>query len=86
MMPRMGFRDRGIEPADGFTGHGFIVRPLVPSDVMLDHDAVMTSTLSDDASAHRAAMSDPAWKPFVQAFWKLKPPVMPSTSMTSPAK
>ena len=39
----MGFRDQGIEPADGFTGPGFIVRPLVPSDVVLDHDAVMAS-------------------------------------------
>ncbi len=39
----MGFRDRGIEPARGFAGDGFIVRPLVPSDVALDHDAVMAS-------------------------------------------
>jgi RimJ/RimL family protein N-acetyltransferase len=43
MMPGMGFRDQGIEPASGFTGDGFIVRPLVPSDVVLDHDAVMSS-------------------------------------------
>ena len=39
----MGFREQGIEPADGFTGDGFIVRPLVPSDVVLDHEAVMSS-------------------------------------------
>ena len=39
----MGFRDQGIEPAQGFTGDGFIVRPLVPSDVALDYDAVMSS-------------------------------------------
>lgn len=39
----MSFRKRGIEPADGFTGDGFIVRPLVPSDVVLDHEAVMSS-------------------------------------------
>lgn len=39
----MGFRERGIEPAEGFTGDGFVVRPLVPSDVVLDHDAVMSS-------------------------------------------
>lgn len=39
----MGFRDQGIEPAHGFTGDGFIVRPLVPSDVELDYDAVMSS-------------------------------------------
>ena len=39
----MSFRDQGIEPADGFTGAGFIVRPLVPSDVVLDHEAVMSS-------------------------------------------
>jgi hypothetical protein len=42
-MPQMGFREQGIEPADGFTGDGFIVRPLVPSDVVLDHEAVMSS-------------------------------------------
>lgn len=39
----MGFRDRGIEPAHGFVGDGFIVRPLTPSDVALDYDAVMSS-------------------------------------------
>lgn len=39
----MGFRQQGIEPANGFTGDGFIVRPLVPSDVVLDHEAVMSS-------------------------------------------
>lgn len=39
----MGFRDQGIEPAHGFTGEGFIVRPLTPSDVVLDYDAVMSS-------------------------------------------
>lgn len=39
----MGFRDQGIEPSDGFSGDGFIVRPLAPSDAVLDHDAVMAS-------------------------------------------
>lgn len=39
----MGFREQGIEPAPGFTGDGFIVRPLMPSDVALDYDAVMSS-------------------------------------------
>ena len=39
----MSFRDQGIEPAGGFTGDGFIVRPLVPADVVLDHEAVMSS-------------------------------------------
>jgi len=39
----MSFGEKGIEPADGFTGDGFIVRPLVPSDVVLDHEAVMSS-------------------------------------------
>jgi len=39
----MSFRDEGVEPADGFMRDGFIVRPLVPSDVVLDHDAVMAS-------------------------------------------
>ncbi len=39
----MGFRDQGIEPADGFRRDGFIVRPLLPSDVVLDHEAVMSS-------------------------------------------
>ena len=42
-MSFMGFSDRGIEPAAGFAGDGFIVRPLVPTDVVLDHDAVMAS-------------------------------------------
>ena len=42
-MPRMVFRDQGIEPAGGFMGDGFIVRPLLPSDVALDYDAVMSS-------------------------------------------
>lgn len=39
----MSFRDQGIEPAAGFTGDGFIVRPLVPTDVVIDHEAVMSS-------------------------------------------
>ena len=39
----MGFREQGIEPAQGFTRDGFIVRPLTPSDVALDYDAVMSS-------------------------------------------
>lgn len=39
----MSFREQGIEPVDGFTGDGFIVRPLMPSDVVLDHEAVMSS-------------------------------------------
>jgi len=39
----MGFRDQGIEPAAGFAGDGFIVRPLVPTDVTLDYEAVMAS-------------------------------------------
>lgn len=43
MMPSMSFRDQGIEPADGLKGDGFVVRPLVPSDVVLDHEAVMSS-------------------------------------------
>lgn len=42
-MPAMGFREQGIESADGFVGDGFVVRPLVPSDVVLDHEAVMSS-------------------------------------------
>jgi RimJ/RimL family protein N-acetyltransferase len=42
-MALMGFREKGVEPADGFTADGFIVRPLVPSDVALDYDAVMSS-------------------------------------------
>ena len=43
MMPGMSLRQNGIEPAIGFTGDGFIVRPLLPSDVVLDHEAVMSS-------------------------------------------
>jgi hypothetical protein len=39
----MGFREQGIEPAHGFTGDGFIVRQLTPSDVALDYAAVMSS-------------------------------------------
>ncbi|MEM8925477.1 MAG: hypothetical protein AAGD35_18390 [Actinomycetota bacterium] len=39
----MSFRAKGIEPADGFTGAGFVVRPLLPSDAVLDHEAVMSS-------------------------------------------
>ncbi len=39
----MSFADRGIEPPDGFSGDGFVVRPLVPTDVELDYDAVMAS-------------------------------------------
>lgn len=39
----MGLREHGIEPAAGFAGDGFIVRPLEPSDAVLDHDAVMSS-------------------------------------------
>ena len=43
MMPGVSFRGQGIQPADGFPGDGFIVRPLVPADVVLDHEAVMSS-------------------------------------------
>ena len=39
----MSLRDRGIEPAEGFSADGFIVRPLEPSDAVLDHAAVMAS-------------------------------------------
>ncbi|MGI9642676.1 MAG: hypothetical protein ACR2N9_07820, partial [Acidimicrobiia bacterium] len=39
----MGFREQGIEPAEGFVGDGFVVRPLLPTDVVLDHEAVMSS-------------------------------------------
>ena len=39
----MSFRDQGIEPAAGFSGDGFLVRPLVPADVELDYEAVMSS-------------------------------------------
>lgn len=39
----MTFRDRGIEPVDGFATDTFLVRPLLPTDVVLDHDAVMAT-------------------------------------------
>ena len=39
----MSFSERGIEPPAGFSRNGSIVRPLVPADVVLDHDAVMAS-------------------------------------------
>lgn len=39
----MSFGDRGIEPAGAFLGDGFIIRALKPSDVALDHEAVMAS-------------------------------------------
>jgi len=39
----MSFREQSIEPADGFIGDGFFVRPLLPSDVELDYEAVMSS-------------------------------------------
>jgi len=39
----MSLREQGIEPPDGFAGDGFIVRPLVPSDNALDHEAVMST-------------------------------------------
>ena len=39
----MGFREQGIEAAEGFVRDKFLVRPLVPSDVVLDHEAVMSS-------------------------------------------
>ncbi|MEL6892869.1 MAG: hypothetical protein AAFP84_14825 [Actinomycetota bacterium] len=39
----MGFREQGIEPPEGCSGDGFVVRPLLPSDVELDYDAVMSS-------------------------------------------
>jgi RimJ/RimL family protein N-acetyltransferase len=42
-IPGVSFGEQGIEPADGFAGDGFIVRPLVPSDVVLDYKAVMSS-------------------------------------------
>jgi GNAT superfamily N-acetyltransferase len=42
-MSSVSFSDRGVEPPDGFAGDGFIVRRLVPTDVVLDHDAVMAS-------------------------------------------
>ncbi len=43
MIRAMSFREQGIEPSDGFAGDGFIVRPLLPSDNLLDHAAVMSS-------------------------------------------
>ena len=39
----MSFRERGIQPGDGFARDGFIIRPLVPSDAVVDHEAVMSS-------------------------------------------
>lgn len=42
-MRSMSFRENGIEPATGFSGDVFIVRPLVPADNELDYDAVMSS-------------------------------------------
>lgn len=39
----MSLREQGIEPADSFEGEGFVVRPLLTSDVALDHEAVMSS-------------------------------------------
>ena len=39
----MSFTDRGIEPAEGFTGPGFVVRPLTVADNALDYEAVMAS-------------------------------------------
>ncbi|MEL7157608.1 MAG: GNAT family N-acetyltransferase [Actinomycetota bacterium] len=39
----MSFREQGIEPAAGCRGDGFILRPLLPSDNKLDHQAVMSS-------------------------------------------
>ena len=39
----MSFRDQGIEPAPPLEADGFILRPLVPADVVLDHEAVMSS-------------------------------------------
>lgn len=39
----MGFVERGVEPSAGFVGDGFVVRPLRPADVALDHAAVMAS-------------------------------------------
>ena len=43
MLTGMSFRGQGIGPADKLLGDGFIIRPLVPSDVALDHEAVMSS-------------------------------------------
>ena len=42
-MPIMSFASRGIDPPPGFAGDGFVVRPLLPSDVELDYAAVMAS-------------------------------------------
>jgi RimJ/RimL family protein N-acetyltransferase len=42
-MSGVGFSERGIEPSDGFVHDGFVVRPLLPSDVALDYAAVMGS-------------------------------------------
>ncbi|MEZ5282314.1 MAG: GNAT family N-acetyltransferase [Acidimicrobiales bacterium] len=39
----MSFAGRGIDPPRGFAGDGFVVRPLLPSDVELDYEAVMAS-------------------------------------------
>ncbi|MCB0990239.1 MAG: GNAT family N-acetyltransferase [Acidimicrobiales bacterium] len=39
----MSFASRGIDPPPGFAGDGFVVRPLLPSDVELDYAAVMAS-------------------------------------------
>lgn len=39
----MGFRAAGVEPAEGFAGDGFVVRPLVPADNAVDYEAVMAS-------------------------------------------
>lgn len=39
----MSLREHGIEPARGFSADGFVIRPLEPSDAVLDHDAVMAS-------------------------------------------
>ena len=37
----MSFRTQGIDAPAGFSGDGFVVRPLLPSDNALDHAAVM---------------------------------------------
>ena len=37
------FRERGVEPPQGCTGDGFVIRPLVTADAVLDHEAVMSS-------------------------------------------
>ena len=41
--PAMSLREHGIEPAEGFAADGIVVRPLEPSDAVLDHAAVMAS-------------------------------------------